>query len=158
MVKENREDLKQNFLDDCDKVEYDARFAELLFKNVVKGKVEERQREKLGVKVFEELTKREIFLSKSEMLFTIHKELLTKPADDVYQFCSRYRPYIECWMEENVERELRRNDYLETTWTERTNNCLEDILESIQSNDRNTSSLEWLNNFLEKMSLSQVIY
>ena len=157
-LRENRNDLKQNFLDDCDKVENEARFADLLFRNVVKGKVVERQIEKLGVKVFEELTKRDIFVSKSDMLFNIHKELLSKTADDVYQFCSGYRPYIERWMEENVRRELMENDYLETTWTERTNNCLQDILESIQSNDRNTSSLEWLNNFQRKMSMSPVIF
>ena len=156
-LKEYRKNLEQNFLDDCDKVECDARFAELLFKNVVKGKVGERQVEKLGVRVFEELTKSEIFASKSDMLFTIHKELLSKPADDVYQFCSRYRPYIECWVEENLRKELKENDFLETTWKDRTTSCLEDILQSIQSTDRITSPEKWLNNFLDRMSISEVM-
>ena len=155
-LKDNRKVLEKDFLDDCDKRENDSRFAELLFKKVVKGRVVEKQNDKLGVRVFEDLTRREIFLSKTDMLFVIHKELLGKNTSDVYEFCRNFRDYVVKWIKNNVREELKRNDYLHTTWTERTSNCLEEIEENIKSIPRDISSQEWLKSFLEKMQKTQV--
>eukprot|EP00092_Neocalanus_flemingeri_P003730 GFUD01004010.1.p1 GENE.GFUD01004010.1~~GFUD01004010.1.p1 ORF type:complete len:2638 (-),score=679.59 GFUD01004010.1:412-8325(-) len=131
-LENERKTLLDNFSEDIKATDRDARLGTVIFQDILLEVIAMKTKSGLGQKIYNDILKSKFFLSKSYLMFYLHKELLQATGKQVHKFCNQYKSYVEEWIQNKMIVFCEENEYLSKQVESRTKNAVEIVIETVQ--------------------------